>query len=537
MSEQPKKKGMNKWLIIILTVVVIAAIGGTAFALLKENNPMVMYMDAQKNTIDEQTERMAEYTEDQMELADRQMKEAYKSEGTVTMDMNFQGDQVQQVFPEVAMIQGVLSTVQLNLDSKYNPETKELYGGMDLQMQGSSLANGNFYQSEDTFAAQAPFVYDKYFAFGNDQLGDVLTKYTGSSEGLEELPNFAEYAQSQMTQEEAKEMLTEYAVALGKELKQDQFTLSEGEEYEGEKYDKVTIEISEKEAKQMLVTLLEKVKEDERIQDTLEQQAALQGNVEGVQMEDLQAELDKAIENIDKVKIPGGINGEAYIKDDLVAHQTWTMNIADDTDETIKVAISNDYMKDGEDKYTSTFDVNLSPDSKDESIAVKYEEKGEEKDKGLHVDYTIGVKSDFEQDNFTADLLLNTDYTNEGSKSDFELKLGGEAFEQQAMPAISGFINTTSKEDGDNKVNQKTDFGLNLSMDDPAMGNMSADIEFNFDNNLTFTDDLEFPALEENNTVQLMDVSDEEMMQIGQEVQMNFQEHLNSIMGGFGAGF
>ncbi|TGB01121.1 DUF6583 family protein [Halobacillus salinus] len=534
MSEQPKKKGMNKWLLIALIVVGVAAIGGTGYAVLKETNPMVMYLDALKNTVDEQTERMSDYTEPQTELRERQLEEAYKSEGKLTMDMNIQGDQIQQMVPQVALVQGLLSQVQVDLDSKYNPESKELYGAMDLNMQGNSIANGSFYQNEETFAAQAPFVYDKYFALGNDQLGAVMEKFGESSEGLEEMPNFVEYAQSQMSQEEAEEMLKDYAVAMGKELNQDQFSLSDGE-YDGESYDKVTIEVSEEEAKQMLVTLLEKIKDDERIQDMLEQQSAMQGNVEGVAgVEDLQADLDKAIENIDEVKIPGGITGEAYIKDDIVAHQTWNMNLTGEDEEVIAVEMANDYTTESDSKYTSAFQVNVSPESKEESITVKYEEKGEEKDDSLNVDYTIGVTSDLEQDNFTANLLLNSVYKEGSMDTDFELQLEGEAFQQQAMPSVSGFVNTTSEQDGDDQVIQTTNVGLSLSMDDPNMGTMAADLEFNFENALTFTDDLEFPALAEDNTVQLMDVTDEEMAQIGSEVQMNFQQHISSMMGGLG---
>lgn len=533
MSEQPKKKGMNKWLLTALIVVGVVAIGGTGYAVLKETNPMVMYVDALKNTVDEQTERMSDYTEAQTELAERQLEEAYKSKGTLSMDVNVQGEQVQQMLPQVAMVQGLLSQVQLNLDSKYNPESKELYGAMDLQMQGNSIANGNFYQNEDTFAAQAPFVYDKYFALGNDQLGAVMEKFGQPSEGLEEVPNFVEYAQSQMTQEEAEEMLKDYAVTLGKEMNQDQFSLSDGE-YEGETYDKVTIEVSEEEAKQMMVTLLEKIKNDERIQDMLEQQSAMQGNVEGVApVEDLQAELDKAIENIDKVNIPGGITGEAFIKDDLVAHQKWSMNIAPEEEEAVAVELSNGYTTEG-DTYTSDFQVNVSPENKDESITVNYEEKGEEKDDSLQVDYTIGVTSDLEKENFAANLLLNSVYKEESMNTDFELEVEGDALQQQPMPSISGFVNTSAEKDGDDKVNQTTDVGLNVSMDDPNMGDVSADLEFNFENAITFSDDLEFPALAEDNTVQLMDVSEEEMSKIGREIQMNFQQHISSMMGGLG---
>ncbi|MCD5324848.1 MULTISPECIES: DUF6583 family protein [Pontibacillus] len=533
-NHQQAKKGMNKWLVTLLTIVVIGALGATAYGMLKDSNPMTMYMKAQKNTMEDQFERMEDYTGSYKEIYDRQLEEAYETKGSVTMDLNVKGDQIQQSFPQMGMIQGIISTLKVEYNSKIDPESKETFASADLTMQGNSIANGSFYQNENTAAVQAPFVYDKYFALGNDELGAFLERMGESSEGINELPNFAEYSQTQLSFEEVEEIMQDYVVTIGKQLKEEQFSLNEGATYEGEKYDKVTVEISEEEAHEMLVAVLEELKQDERIWDILDQQSALQQGVNSVSNEDMKADIDEAIENVDSIKIPGGITIEAYLKDDLVAHQTWNMSLQPEDAEKVAMEISTDYVKEDEDRYTSSADMTFTPENEEGSVSVSYKEDGKPNKDGLHVDHTIGVNSEIPSETFTMDLILNSDFTEQGSKTDFNVELSGDALGEQPMPNISGFVNMETTEEDDDSYNRKVDYGLNFSMDDPMMGEMAADVELNVDQNISFSDDLSFPELKDGNTVRVMDQSDQELEQIAQDIQRNFQQHIGSLLGGFG---
>ncbi|QST00614.1 hypothetical protein IMZ31_03295 [Pontibacillus sp. ALD_SL1] len=533
-NQQQAKKGVNKWLVTLLTIVVIGAFGATAYGMLQDSNPMTMYMKAQKNTMEDQMERMEEYTGSNKEIYDRQLEEAYETDGNVTMDLKVDGQQIQQAFPQMGMIQGILSTLKLEYNSKINPESKETFASADLTMQGNSIANGSFYQNKETAAVQAPFVYDQYFALGNDELGAFVERMGESSEGLSELPNIAEYSQTQLTVEETEEIVRDYVLTLGKQLNEEQFSLNEGATFEGEKYDKVTVEISEEEAHDMLVAVLEQLKEDERIWDILDQQAALQQGVNSVSGEDMKADINQAIENVDSIKIPGGITIEAYLKDDLVAHQTWNMALQPENEEKVSMEITSDYVKENEDRYTSSVDMKLMPESEEGAFTLSYKEDGKSSKDGMHIDHTIGVNSDMPSESFDMTLVLNSDLTKEGSKTDFNVELTGDLFEQQPVPSISGFVNMKTTEEGEDSFNRNIDYGLNLSMNDPMMGDMAAEIELNVEQNITFSDDLTFPELKEGNTVRVMDQSDQELQQIGQEVQTNFQKHISSLLGGFG---
>ncbi|WP_082233085.1 DUF6583 family protein [Halobacillus massiliensis] len=536
MSAEQTKKGLNKKLIMALTVLVILVISVTAYAVLRTGDPMTMYMKAQKNTMDEQFERMDQYAGDYLALSDRLAKEANESTGTLTMDMRVSGDSMQMV-PELAMAQGILSSSELEVNRKLNPETKEMAAALDLKVQGTSVGNVELYQNEDQAALHAPFVYDKYFAMANDDYGEFLEQSGQPVNGVTELPNIAELMQSQLTYEESKELLEDYMVTLGKELNEDQFSLTENAEFDGENYDKVTIEISEEEAQQMLVTLLEKMKEDEAILGLLETQTLMQQDNESAMIK-IEDEIDKTINDVENLKLPEGITIEAYLKDDLVAHQIWTMNLQPEGEEKVMIEITSSYLKEDEDTYKNTVDVNIQPESKKDSFTINYVEEGKPNDNGLHVNYTIGFAGDMEGDSFNGELVLNTDYVDNGSETAFTLNIEepNENNEEGMMlfPDVSGFLNTTMTEEEDNKVNQVTEIGIESSAENPEVGTAGMNFEFNYDQDITFTDDLSFPSLSEDETIQAMEMTDEEWEKISMEIQANFEKHMMSIMGNFG---
>ncbi|KGP73112.1 hypothetical protein N782_07570 [Pontibacillus yanchengensis Y32] len=530
---QHKKKGMSKWLVVVLSIIVVVGFGATAYGVLKENNPMALYVTAEKNTMEEQWERMEQYNKHTLALQERMLQEAYETDASLKMNANAQGGQLNQAVPQLAMIQGILSTLELKMTSKVDPESSEMSGSLDVLLQGNSLAQGSFYQNKEKTAVKAPFLYDKYFALKNNELGAFMERMNQPTQGLTEIPNFVQSNSAAFTVDEMKEMAEEYVKAIGKHFDQDQFSLSKGASYEGTKYDKVTIDISEEKAQAMMKTMLEKLKNDERIWDVLDQQMKLQGMASGEQ-ETLKENLETAIQNVDQVKLPNGIKIEAYIKDDIVAHETWTMDVKPNGEDAVNVAITSNYNKEAKNRYKASANVTLVPESEESKLKISYKEDGKPNKDGLHVDYNIGLDYKDQQEDLTANLLLNTDYTETSSNTDFELQLGGSKLGDQPVPGISGtFKSKTTKEDNNQYV-QISDLGLDIAMNDPSMGNTKAQVEFHLEQDVSFTNDVSFPTLEGEEAVQVMEKSDEELEQISQEIQMNLQQYIGNFMGGLG---
>lgn len=537
MSQNPNgasKKGMNKWLITAIFIVIVAGFGATAYGVLKENNPMAMYLLAQKNVMNDQWERMEEYNIGSLELQDRMLDEAYKSKQTLSMNVNVEGEQVNQQFPQLMFIQGILSTAKIQMNTKMNPNTKEFFSSFDLVLQGSSMANANAYQNEEYTSVQAPFLYDKYFTLKNDQAGAFLERMGEPSQGITEIPNFTQYNQASFSYSEMREISTDYMKTLGEQLKEEQFSLEKGVSYENEKYDKVTIDISEQEARDMLRTVLIKLRQDDRIWSVVNKQLELQGGQQSMDEEEMKEGIDDAIEELDQIKLPEGIEVEAYIKDDIVAHETWTLPVEDESGEQVDVSVTSDYQKESQDNYVSQVVVDVVPASEEGTFTFTYKENGKSTKDGLHVDYTFDVNVQEKTNDFQGTLTLNTDYTQDSSKTEFDLTVDGSDPSLQQFPKITGFLNTETKEEGQDQLQRKFDLGLDIATNNPMIGNAKGHVEFHVKEDLTFTDDLEFPVIDNQNSVDVMEASDAELQQIGTDIQRNLQQYIGSFTGGLG---
>ncbi len=529
-----KKKGMNKWLITAIVFVIVAGFGATAYGVLKENNPMAMYLLAQKNTMEDQWDRLEKYNIGSVELQDRMLEEAYQSKQSLSMNLNVEGEQVNQQFPQLMFIQGLLSTAKIEMNTKMNPKTKEAYNSIDLLLQGSSMANIHAYQNEENFSLQAPFVYDKYFTLANDQLGAFFKKMGEPSAGLTEIPNIANYNQASFTSDEMKEITKDYTRTLGEQLKEEQFSLQKGVAYEDKQYDKVTVQISEQEARDMIRTLLIKLREDNRIWSVLNKQMQLQGGQQSMDEDTMKKGIDEAIEGLDQIKLPEGIQVEAYIKDDLVAHEIWTLPIEDPNGEQIDIKVSSEYSKQSKENYLSKATVDVNPATEEQSFQFSYKENGKSTKDGLHVDYTFDLKFKDKTDDFHGNLALGTDYKENSSKTEFDLTVEGSDPSLQQFPKITGFFNTATKEESKDRLKRNIDLGLDIAMNNPMMGNTKGHVEFHIQQDYSFTDNMKFPEVNSQNSVNVMELSDAEMQQIGVEIQQNLQEYIGSFTGGFG---
>ncbi|QHE51220.1 DUF6583 family protein [Pontibacillus sp. HMF3514] len=529
-----KKKGMNKWLITAIVVVIVAGFGATAYGVLKENNPMAMYLLAEKNTMEDQWDRLEKYNFGSLELQDRMLEEAYQSKQTLSMNLNVEGEQVNQQFPQLMFIQGLLSTAKIEMNTKINPNTEETYNSVDLLLQGSSMANVQIYQNVKNFSIQAPFVYDKYFTIANDQVGAYLEKMGEPSNGITEIPNIAKYNQASFTSEEMKEITSDYMRTLGQQLKEEQFSLQKNVAYQDKQYDKVTVQISEQEARDMIRTLLIKLREDNRIWSVVNTQMQLQGGQQSMDEDTMKEDIDEAIEGLDQIKLPEGIQIEAYIKDDLVAHEKWTLPIEDTNGKQVDITVSSDYLKQTQENYLSKVTVDVNPVAEDQLFQFSYKENGKSTKDGLHVDYMIDINFKGKTDDFHGNLALGTDYKENSSKTEFDLTVEGSDPSLQEFPKVTGFFNTATKEESQNQLKRNIDLGLDITMNNSMVGNTKGHVEFHIKQNYAFNNEMKFPEMNNQNSVNIMELSKVEMEQIGLEIQQNLQKYIGSFTGGFG---
>ncbi|KGP72614.1 DUF6583 family protein [Pontibacillus yanchengensis] len=525
-----------------VAVVALSGFGATATYASAEEDPMSLYLDAQKNTNEVQWERYKPYTETSYELQDRLLEEAYESNSTIQAGLDVNSDMIHQMVPKLSMYEKALSKAKLETSSKLDPSTNEMFADMDLYLDRYRIGQGSFYQNEEKTSVKITNLYNKYFTVNNDDFGNLMemsganAEMPATPEGqmsaaapeMTKIPNVVEYNQTTFTMDELKQIGQDYLDILEEQVKEADFSLEENASFEDETYNKVSVKIDEENAQEMIKKLLEELKNDERIWDTVMTQMEMQGVPTEGQEEMMIADLNKAIENVDKLQLQDGINIEAYIKDNLVAHEEITFSILNpETDQTVSVEMVGNYKENGDD-YQASGDISIVSEAADTDVVLSYTEDGEEVSNGLNVDNTFRLKVDAPetQSDLNVGLDLTSEYTETSSNVAFDVILDGEALQGQMIPDISGHVNTTLNKESDDSYSQDMEFGLDLAMTTPQTGEMNGSLTFDVQQDVQFTDELTFPEVTEGeNAVDMTNASDEEMAEIGEKVQRNMKRY------------
>ncbi|MEQ6388910.1 DUF6583 family protein [Bacillaceae bacterium S4-13-58] len=517
--ESQRKKGIKLWLVALITIIVIGGFGIAAYGLLKDFNPKLAYLSAEAKTFEEQLERMEPYLKDAYEHQENMQSKAFQSNGELTTEFSLGGEQMTQMLPMMSMIQGIVANSSITTSLQVNPEQSKVFGEFDVNMQGTSLLGAKVYQDETISGVYAPFMYDQYLTLENSRLGEFLEETGEVNPEINEIPNFTKYLSTGMTVDEAKELTLEYSKTMADQLTDEQFIMEKGVEYKGHSYDEVTVTLTGEEARNVISSLVEKMKNDERISVLFQSQLVGSG-----------AELDLVIEEIDNIEIPNGMVLKAYLDKGYVAHRTVSVDIAAEG-ETVTIQLDTSYLKDG-DKYTSTFDLNVGPQLGEGSAAINYQAVGEPTDKGLHVDYDMALSFSDDFTNFSAGATLATDYYNTGSETAFDLTFEGSDMPAE-IPVISGFLNTSLEKD-EVLTTSNSELGITIDMNDPTTGNIILDVLLRYKEDVEFTNDLEFPSLEAQ-AVNLLELSEEERNQLIHEMESNMNQLTQGLemFGGF----
>ncbi|MFG6116353.1 hypothetical protein ACGTN9_14310 [Halobacillus sp. MO56] len=525
------KGSMKSWVFIVLTVVIVAGIGATAFGMLKDKNPMTRYLTAEQNTIEKQMTFMDSQSDQMEQLEEKMMGNAFRSNSTITADFNLE-DGAQSFGAMLPMIKGMVSSSKIETEQRLDPGTKETFLAFDLLLQGQSLGNAELYQNESNAALKVPFLYESYFTLPNDQFGEFLRKNGEEAAGMEELPNLADYQSATLTRDELDEIAEDYVTTLIKELDKEQFEMENGVAYEGSKFDKVTLTLSEDETKEILKVMLEKLKNDDRIWEMVEAQMNM--NMAAGNIKDGKASVEELEKEVDNLELPDGFKLEAYLDGDIVAYRDINFKVSHkEADETAAFAIHTGYSEEDEDTYTSTVEMNVVPSTDEGAMAFTFEEKGKKSGEDLHFDHNISLKMEDAGGPSSIGANLSSVIKDNTTEMTFDVKMEGAMFAGGPVPEIGGYFNTETEVDG-SAANQKMDLGVEFAMEDPMTGPISGMVEFHIDTDTEFTNDLQFPSLDDSETVNVMETSDQEMEEIMMEVQMNLQSYYQNMFGNLG---
>lgn len=518
-------------LIIGLAIIAVLAIGATAYAMFVDLSPRELYLKSEMNTFKALNESFEDSFGDALALSEKQMEEAYKSEASVGVDVDpamFGAGGM-----EAAMIGSVLQNSEFKVTTQHDPKKEEGSVGMALRMNDADLMNAEFYQNNKQTAVNVPAAYDKNVYFENSKFGDVMRKFDPAYQGMEKLENFFKAVDGDLSEDARDEAFEEFAKVYADSVKDENVKLKDDVDFKGEKLRELTVSLSEKETKTMLVNFVEKIEKDDEILDAIAEQSALQGGLQtgmvaptsSMSKADAKKELKKVLADAkkgikDDVQIPGGMKQVVIIDgDDKVVSRNVTMKIGANGEEAVPMNYKSESWTKG-DVTNSSWVLNAGPEGETLLVDVKMESEPKGKD-GKKRD----IKAKFEMtENGTTEGIgfqIKGEGTDKKSKWTANLVPAGDS--PMELPDMTLEIEHKGDQNLD-KDFANHDYKVTLVGNDATMGDIN--VGLNIKTKTTFGDKLKFPELSEGKAVNVAEMSDAEMMTMMSDIQRNIEQFI-----------
>lgn len=355
-NEQPKKQGLSKGIIAIIIAVIVLAGGGAAAFFLTANSPKATYFQAEKNSMEQIIAFFENRYEDESDWAEQSMEKPVSQQLDLSLNLDsLANDPYFAYDPTIAM----LSNAKLTLNSQTDIPGKEIYGDMALNLGGIEFKDIAGYISGSDMYFQVPFL-DEVIKVSDDDIGSILYEldpyvFTGE-EKLDIEKSLFDESLGLLSEEEKEYLKDEYLMFIYDELPDDAFD-SEKEKVKvnGESFnaEKITMNLSEDQFKSIIVSTIEKMKEDDKFKEILKGQLEHYNSditMTGQSLDDVIAEfepaMDQLVEGIESLELPKGLQSTLWVSDDKVVKRDFNLNIGQEGFDPVDFTIA------GEELYT-----------------------------------------------------------------------------------------------------------------------------------------------------------------------------------------
>ncbi|MFT9849222.1 hypothetical protein [Aneurinibacillus sp. REN35] len=515
-------------IIIGLAVVLVAAVGLYSayafFDVFKSNKTIYLETEAKEmqnfsKVLEDYEKTYDEYAKPYLEGGLEQKMEI----GNVTLDM-------QASDPQMAKILEVLKDVKIVSESKVDDKNNKNYGKIDINIKNNNLLGAEFFYDAEKVGFGVPVIYNKYGYFNWKDKALMEQKY-GLTGIPERIPTTKEYIELfKIPRAELEPVMAEYAKLYADSIQDKQVSVNKNASFEeqGVKLDakQITVTFTEAEYKQLLKKMVDKISKDEKLQDILypRYEKLVEMSATGAP-EDLPklskeefkkkfADFKKdADRSIDEEGLKDGLKMIVFAdkQDNILSRTIETEDKKAGKKGVVKLASFED--KEGKDHVV--FDVVITGSGSDDgNVNIAYVNKEEgENNKG-------NVKFTFKDKNAGNDMVIDTAFTTtkESGKQTQDMKVNIKDNQDANFPPLTLTWKGTTT-DNDKDKTRKADYKFEFvgPQDDPSMPkkitfDVKSDEKFNVAS-------IKLPELNAQNSVNLATVTDQQMMQIQQEIQ------------------
>ncbi|WP_286886485.1 DUF6583 family protein [Aneurinibacillus sp. UBA3580] len=529
----------GKMPLILVLVVLLVAAGGlysayAFFDVFKSNK--TVYLEAEAKEMQNFSEMIEEYNQKYNEYAKPYLEGAVEQKielSNLTVDM-------QTTDPQEAKIMEIVKDAKVVVESKMDDKNKKNFLKADVNIKNNNVIGVEFFYDAEKLGFGVPALYNKYGYFNWKDKAVIEQKY-GIPGIPESIPSQKEYLDLiQIPKEELQPIMREYAMLYADSIQNDQVSVKKNATFEeaGVKMDakEITVTFTPEQYKQLMKKMADKISKDQKLQDLLypryQKLAELTASGSPEDLPKLSKEefkkkfaefKEEADRSIDNGEYGDGIKMIVYAdKEDNILSRTIEMNDTKSGDKNTLKLVS---FQDKENKDHVVFDVNTKKsDNMEEKVNIAYVNKKEGENCKGNVKFTIVDKTG---SSTLTDVVAEADFamTKEGNKQNQDVKVKINDNESgQSEPIVLSWKGTVTNNDKDKM--RIADYKVEMSgpQDDPTMPKkISLDMKSNEKFNVA---GVKLPELNAQNSINLATMTDQQMMQIQQEIQQGSMQFM-----------
>lgn len=354
-NQVTKKKGLSKGLIISI-VVALLVIGGGVAAYVSMNNPSspkAKYLMAEKNTMDFVSDVIEERFES--ELAWVELSEENPTETNIELSAEYNdpfGGGAGFGAPDPAEF---INNSVLNITAQSDFKGKKIAAEVAANVAGIEINDISVYLTENKFSLGLPFLNELLQIKDEDVaklLNEAMPELVSADEDID-FGKFFDSSSGLFSEEDIEHFKKEYVEMVLKDLPEEAFTASkEKVDINGESSDaeKVTLDLSEDDVKKLLTSIFDKLSKDEVVKDIIKDQFSNQllglnnpGLVIDNEVRDLindyEAAMEDAKEEIQDFHFPNGITSSVWVDDKLIVKRDFSIEMGPNENDLVTFTI------------------------------------------------------------------------------------------------------------------------------------------------------------------------------------------------------
>lgn len=346
-NNQEKSQGFSKRVIALIAIVFVILLGSAAAYFALNGSVKNKYFSAEKATLDFIGDELTDRFEPELTWQEYTQKNAIAS--------NFElSGEYQDLYSDSGLDpfspEQILNNSSLTIKTEQDIKNKKVSAEFIANIAGMKIDDIRLYLTDKQIMFGLPFL-DDILLIKNEDIDKLAKEIDPELDSLNiDLADLFDSKNQIISEEDIEYFKKEYLTMIHDELSDDAFTSKDEKvDVNGEtiKAEKITMHLSEKEVKDLLVKVFDKIKKDEKIKEIIKEQLSTTAMIDQ-DMKEIFNEYENALEDakheIQDLYIPDGLSSTIWIDKKLIVKRELTFTVGSSENDYATLSINGEQL-------------------------------------------------------------------------------------------------------------------------------------------------------------------------------------------------